>query len=107
MLSWGTKTASPGGLYGYWPAAYLAVALGYNSAQYQLCRACLRLDRRAISVQYRLHPKDQAAIQKLAWPVWQLFLLARALRLALCPLHLTPRLPYLEEIEQAFPIQQP
>ncbi len=36
MPSWGTNTASPGGLYGYWTAAYLAVALGYNSARYQL-----------------------------------------------------------------------
>jgi hypothetical protein len=27
---------------------------------------------------------------EIGLPVWQLFLLARALRLALCPLHLTP-----------------
>ncbi len=45
-----------GGLSLYWPAAYLAVALGYNSTRYQLWCACLRLDRRAISVKYFLHP---------------------------------------------------
>lgn len=36
--------------------AYLAVALGFNSARYQLGRACLRFDGRAISVKYFLHP---------------------------------------------------
>ncbi len=37
-----------GGLSHYWPAAYLAVALGYNSAQYHLGHACLKLDRTVI-----------------------------------------------------------
>jgi hypothetical protein len=62
MPSWGTNTASLGGLSHYWLAAYLAVALGYNSARNHICCVYLRLDRRAIQSNIGFTPKDQAVI---------------------------------------------
>ncbi len=62
MPSWGTNTASPGGLFPHWPAAYLAVALGCNSARYHLGRACLNLDSRAILSNIVFTPEEQAPL---------------------------------------------
>ncbi len=46
MPSWGTNTASPGGLSPYWPAAYPGPA-------------CLKLNSRAIQFNIAFIPEDQ------------------------------------------------
>ncbi len=67
MLSWGTNTASPGGLSHYWLAAYLAVALGYNSARCQLGHAYLKLNSRAIVSNIAFHPERQDSPVEVLW----------------------------------------